>query len=231
MPSSQEFQTKLLYETMDSPLVEKTLGVTGQSIGEWVAKGRPHKDNDGWLHIFHNDGIPVTFEFHEDAEGALVKTRERPTFIWESTFKNALWFTDDPVKSANWLDGIMFPAVLPKDFVFGIVSEWVVPQLINGGRPARFVRDTVFTMVHFQPAGRFVAEPYNKPLEIETAMANAGGFGLNITDVAGAAQNYHNVSAKRHETIRSLVEMGFIHNAMWEPPRGHQLLMPKVVER
>jgi len=231
MPSSQEFQTKLLYETMDSPLVEKTLGVTRLSLGEWAAKGRPHKDNDGWVHIFYNEGIPVTFEFHEDAEGALVKTRERPTFIWESTFKGGIWFTEDAITSANWLDGIMFPAVLPMDFVFGIVSEWTVPTMVNGGRPARMIRDTTYTLVHFQPAGRFSDRPYNQPLEIETAMENAGGFGLNMSDVAGAALNYHNVFAKRAETIQALTKMGFIHNTMWETPKGHQLLMPKVIER
>jgi hypothetical protein len=205
----QAIETKLLYETMASPLVERTLHATKLSIGKWEHY-TTRQVRKGNLHVFYNVGIPVTFEILEDRQHNLLLDRARPTFVWEDTFEpHKKWLNS--VITADWMDGIMFPSVLPHDFKFAIVSSNRIEYPI-GNKAFRYA-----TEVYFQPIGAKMNRPWNYPLEVENAFINVGmvdpSMSINFTK-----ENHVSFKQDRTEIERMLIKYGFTYSSIYTMP-------------
>jgi len=212
---SPQVETKLLYETLGSPIMEKSLATSGLRIGEWKFLTNWVDADDNAVQSYFNTGVPVTFDITRMPDGSLVKTRERASFLWEKSFEPfSQW---EP--TADWLDGVMFRTTLPQDFVVGLA--FVNPN--NNVGTIRLKNRAVF---HFQPVryrkiGTYDPS-YDDPLEIEQSLANVGAtmdiraFEIETNYWAFESQSDDIAS----EVEAELVRIGFNINKLWMPPPG-----------
>ncbi len=222
---SEEVEAKLIYETLGSAIVERTLAATKtMGIGKWKQCGPGYRLDDLGNKVRHyvNTGIPVTFEFTEYPDGRIEKTRERSTFIWEDGFAPFDEWLHSGIITADWMDGIFFKTTRPEDFRFGYVDETRhSPWDTNLSRRR--------SRVHFQPLSfrpdydkqkpHMRLSSYDYPLEIDAALENVGS-NLDLSDMG---DNYYSVAGDYGMVRTKLLALGFKEHKLWTKPLHHKL--------
>lgn len=215
---TQEEETKLIYETLASPLIERTLSAARElgaasplHVGKWKrAKGNRLDADQNVVQSYYNLGLPITFDLTKMPDGSLVKTRERATFLWEEGFEPfETW-----LPTAEWLDGIMFRTTLPQDFTVALAHA---RTLYDGG-----IRREQSTF-HFQPVswrrrGRYDPS-YDDLLDINHTFANVGCT-IHAFEIE---TNYWAFERDSVESLKNMfIEMGFQYDALWMRPPGER---------
>lgn len=193
----RDLETKLIYHTLGSELLEESIRVTGGHVGHWHRQ----KSHTEGVHVFANDGAPVTFEITEHKGGRLELTRERATFFWEYAFKK---FDGRSNNWMGWLDVCMWKTVIPQDIRFGVYFGLVVDEYGNH-QPRGFAR--------FEPVGGSYLPAHQGHIEIEEIFHNVG-----VTyDTTTVGQNAYRFDEPRYAGFtrlrQEMIDLGFV----WDP--------------
>ena len=210
---SEAVETKLIYETLGSDLIERTLSATRLQIGPWKQCGPGYRLDEKQRAVRHyiNTGLPVTFEITtlEDGE-TLEVTRQRPTFMWEPGFRYFTDWLDNSENTADWMDGIMFRETRPSDFQFWMVDERSTHDMVG--------IEKKYCVVYFQPLGSTLKDTYDHPTEIENVFANLGKM---LPGRELVSNNYYEMDGRYDQVIDYLTDMGFKERKLFVKPVHH----------